>query len=226
MAGTLCAAGLPLAVVNPRQIRDFARATGRLATDALDARSSPTSRTRSGPNPAAPDAQARTLGELVTRRRQIRDDGGRTRPAKADLAPHDERRPAAPSSPTSKRTSTIRGTPAWRETEDLLKSVPGVGDVTPAPSSHPRSQEDLVGVATGTAARRSAHLGRPRQGSRAGRPVASRHGVGASTNACWPAGKRRAQPPSCESWLTILNAIVQSWHTTQTRQSLSLSLSP
>ena len=38
VAGALCAAGLPLAVVNPRQIRDFARATGRLAkTDALDA---------------------------------------------------------------------------------------------------------------------------------------------------------------------------------------------
>ena len=38
VAGTLCAAGLPLAVVNPRQVRDFARAVGRLSkTDALDA---------------------------------------------------------------------------------------------------------------------------------------------------------------------------------------------
>jgi len=43
LAGALAAASLPVVVVNPRQVRDFAKATGRLAkTDVLDARSSPT----------------------------------------------------------------------------------------------------------------------------------------------------------------------------------------
>ena len=73
VAGTLCAAGLPLAVVNPRQIRDFARATGRLAkTDALDAAviAHFAGAIRPEPRPV-PDEQARALGELVTRRRQI-----------------------------------------------------------------------------------------------------------------------------------------------------------
>ncbi len=69
----LCAAGLPLAVVNPRQIWDFARATGRLArTDAPDAAAIAhfAEAVRPDPRPA-PDEQARALGELVTRRRQI-----------------------------------------------------------------------------------------------------------------------------------------------------------
>ena len=75
VAGALCAAGLPLAVVNPRQIRDFAWATGRLAkTDALDA--SVIAHFAEAIRPEArpvPDKQARALGELVTRRRQIVD---------------------------------------------------------------------------------------------------------------------------------------------------------
>ena len=73
VAGALCAAGLPLAVVNPRQIRDFARATGRLAkTDALDAAAGAhfAEAVRPAPRPV-PDEQARSLGELITRRRQI-----------------------------------------------------------------------------------------------------------------------------------------------------------
>ena len=69
-AGELAAAGLPVAVVNPRQVRDFARATGRLAkTDAIDARVlahfaeviQPQAR-------PLPDAQTRELMALVARR--------------------------------------------------------------------------------------------------------------------------------------------------------------
>ena len=53
VAAALCADGLPLAVVNPRQVRDFARATGRFAkTDALDAAAIATSPRRSIPSPA------------------------------------------------------------------------------------------------------------------------------------------------------------------------------
>src|SRR5215211_1560883 len=73
VAAALAGAGLPLAVVNPRQIRDFARATGRLAkTDRLDAEAIAlfAERVRPGPRPV-PDADARALAELVARRRQI-----------------------------------------------------------------------------------------------------------------------------------------------------------
>jgi transposase len=67
------AAGLPLAVVNPRQIRDFARATGQLAkTDALDAKVIARFAEAIRPEPRpVPDEKARTLGELVVRRRQV-----------------------------------------------------------------------------------------------------------------------------------------------------------
>jgi transposase len=73
VAAALASAGLPLSVVNPRQIRDFARALGRLAkTDAIDAkvialfaeRMKPEARPISSP-------QAQKLGELVARRRQV-----------------------------------------------------------------------------------------------------------------------------------------------------------
>jgi transposase len=73
VAATLASTGLPVAVVNPRQVRDFARATGLLAkTDILDARViahfaeaiCPATR-------PVPDAQRQHLGELVTPRRQL-----------------------------------------------------------------------------------------------------------------------------------------------------------
>ena len=73
VAAALAAAGTRLVVVNPRQIRDFARATGQLAkTDALDAKviARFAEQVRPEPRPV-PDAQARALGELVARRRQI-----------------------------------------------------------------------------------------------------------------------------------------------------------
>ena len=73
VAGALAAAGLPLVVVNPRQIRDFARATGRLAkTDRLDAEAIArfAEAVRPAPRPV-PSAAAQALGELVARRRQL-----------------------------------------------------------------------------------------------------------------------------------------------------------
>jgi len=73
VAAALAGARLPLAVVNPRQIRDFARATGRLAkTDALDAEAIARFAEAIRPEPrplAGEDAQA--LSELVVRRRQL-----------------------------------------------------------------------------------------------------------------------------------------------------------
>jgi transposase len=74
VAAPLAAAGMPVAVVNPRQIRDFARATGTLAKpDALDAQV--IARFAEAVRPVArplPAEHAQRLGELVTRRRQRR----------------------------------------------------------------------------------------------------------------------------------------------------------
>ena len=140
VAGALCAAGLPLAVVNPRQIRDFARATGRLAkTDALDAAAGAhfAEAVRPDPRPV-PDEQARSLGELVTRRRQIvemmtAERNRRGRLTNRRMIKSVDRLLKALQRELSDLEvdldETIRGTPVWRETEDLLKSVPGIGDV-------------------------------------------------------------------------------------------------
>ena len=73
VATTLAAEGLPLAVINPRQIRAFAQACGQLAkTDALDAAIIARFAEAVQPQPrAVPDEAARALGELLARRRQI-----------------------------------------------------------------------------------------------------------------------------------------------------------
>ena len=139
VAAALGAAHLPLAVVNPRQIRDFARALGRLAkTDALDAQAIALFAERIHPEPRPlPDAAAQALAELVMRRRQIvemmtAERNRRHRLASKRMRKSVDRLLAA----LQKELSTleadlddaIRGTPAWREAEDLLTSVPGVGD--------------------------------------------------------------------------------------------------
>ncbi len=141
VAGALCAAGLPLAVVNPRQIRDFARATGRLAkTDALDAAAIARFADAIRPDPRpVPDAQARSLSELIGRRRQIvemmtAERNRRERLASRRMIKSVDRLLKALrrelSDLEAELDDTIRRTPAWRETDDLLKSVPGIGDVT------------------------------------------------------------------------------------------------
>jgi len=141
VAATLAAAPLPVAVINPRQIRDFARATGRLAkTDARDAQA--IAGVAAAVRPAArtvADADARLLGELVARRRQLVDMLG---------AEHNRRRLIEP--PALKRRldahirwleralrelegdldTTVRASAIWRATEDLLRSVPGIGPIT------------------------------------------------------------------------------------------------
>ena len=141
VAAALAAAGLPLAVVNPRQIRDFARATGRLAkTDALDAEVIAlfAERIRPEPRPIA-DADSQALGELVARRRQVVEmigmESNRLRQART---PRVQRTISATLKTLQAQLAeldheindTVRGSPVWRGTDDLLTSVPGVGDVT------------------------------------------------------------------------------------------------
>ena len=78
VAAALAGAGLPLAIVNPRQIRDFARATSRLAkTDALDAQIIAlfAERIRPEPRPLA-DTDSQTMAELVARRRPVIEMSG------------------------------------------------------------------------------------------------------------------------------------------------------
>jgi transposase len=137
----LAAAGLPVAVVNPRQIRDFARATGKLAkTDRLDALAIArfAQAIKPEPRPLA-DAQAQMLGELVARRRQVIEmigmESNRLRQARAKPVKRTiEHLLAALQTELSTLESdldeTIRGTPIWREREELLTSAPGIGDVT------------------------------------------------------------------------------------------------
>lgn len=141
VAATLTSAGLPVAVVNPRQIRDFARATGQLAkTDTLDARV--IALFAAAVRPAArpmPDAQAQALGELIARRRQLVDMLGaehnrrrllRDRRLQRHLQAHIDWLEEALRRLDHDLTTLIRCSPVWREADDLLRSVPGIGPVT------------------------------------------------------------------------------------------------
>jgi transposase len=141
VAAALGAASLPLAVVNPRQIRAFARALGLLAkTDAIDAKVIAlfAERIRPDVRPLV-DAQTRALGELVARRRQIIEMMTAERNRRGQLTSKRmvksvERLLLALQKELSaleqELDDSIRSTPVWRETEDLLRSVPGVGDIT------------------------------------------------------------------------------------------------
>lgn len=141
VAAAVGSAGLPLAVVNPRQIRDFARATGKLAkTDALDAAAIAHFAQAVHPEPRPlPDAQAQELGELVARRRQViemmvaeRNRGRQlqSKRLKKRIERHLEALQKELTEIENDLDESIRGTPIWRESENLLKSVPGVGNAT------------------------------------------------------------------------------------------------
>ncbi len=141
VASALAAAQLPLVVVNPRQARDFARATGRLAkTDTLDAAALAhfAEAVRPEPRPI-PDAQALALGELVARRRQLiemivaEQNRRRHLTGKRLIKGIDRLLAALQKELTALEIdidNSIRGTPAWRATEELLTSVPGIGPTT------------------------------------------------------------------------------------------------
>lgn len=140
-AAQLLAAGLPLAVVNPRQVRDFARATGKLAkTDALDALAIARFAEAVRPEPRPlPDAQAQALAELVDRRRQLVQmrtaEGNRLAQARApkvrsSLEAVLAELEAQLADVDAELGALIEASPAWRAKADLLKSVPGIGDTT------------------------------------------------------------------------------------------------
>jgi transposase len=141
VAGALAHAGLPLAIVNPRQIRDFARATGRLAkTDALDAEAIArfAEAIRPEARPVA-SAEAQALGEMVARRRPIIEmmtaERNRRRTARQQrILTAIDRHLALLQGELSEVDhdidGAIRHSPAWRADADLLASVPGIGKAT------------------------------------------------------------------------------------------------
>ena len=137
VAASLAAAGLPVVVVNPAQVRAFAKALGKRAkTDQIDAAviAHFVEATKPEPRPLL-DADTQRLADLVARRRQIiamivAEQQRRTH-ASARMTKSIDRLIKAMQLELSEIDKDIdeavRSSPAWREKEDLLVSVPGVG---------------------------------------------------------------------------------------------------
>jgi transposase len=167
VAAAMAASGIAVAVVNPRQTRDFARATGKLAkTDRLDAKALAHFAYAVRPEPRAlPEEEAEEFQAILARRRQLIQMMGAEK----------NRLGAATSEAVGKRIKAhlrwlekelsrtdrdldqaIEGSPAFKENETLLRSVPGVGPVLcrtllaelpELGSLPPRELSALVGVA-------------------------------------------------------------------------------
>lgn len=140
-AAMLAAAGLALSVVNPRQVRDFAKSTGILAkTDRLDARVLAHFGAAIKPEPRAlPDAQQQLLDELMLRRRQIVAglvaEKNRLGMAHTDAVRKSLREAIAfyerlLADVDRQVGEHIERSPLWRAREDLLRSFKGVGPVS------------------------------------------------------------------------------------------------
>lgn len=139
VAAALAGAGLPLVVVNPAQVRSFANALGKRAkTDPIDA--AVIARFIEATKPQVrtlPDEATRNLADLVARRRQIIQMIGAEQQRLARVTLKRLKKSIARllkalekelTSLDSDIDEEVRSSPIWREKEDLLKSVPGVGD--------------------------------------------------------------------------------------------------
>jgi transposase len=134
---TLALAGLPVAVLNPRQVRAFAKAIGQLAkTDTLEAGvlAHFAEAIRPTPRPL-PDAASQALAALVERRRQLvgmlTAEKSRFQqalpPVRPKVAAHIAWLEQALKELDAELDQTLHASPLWREREALLRSVPGVG---------------------------------------------------------------------------------------------------
>jgi transposase len=139
VVAALAAARLPVAVVNPRQARDFAKATGQLAkTDALDARALAyfAEAVRPPPRPL-PDAHADELRALLARRRQLvtmrtaEQNRLGSAPARlqTDIQAHLTWLNERLAMRDDDLDTTLRASSVWREREEVLRRVPGIGPV-------------------------------------------------------------------------------------------------
>ena len=243
VAAALATAGIPVAVLNPRQTRDFARAMGRLAkTDRLDAKVLARFAEAVRPAPRTlPDAEAREFQAILARRRQLI----------AMMTAEKNRLGAVTSEAVGRRIEAhirwlekelshtdrdldeaIEKSPAFKENEALLRSVPGVGPVVlcrtllaelpELGSLSPRELSALVGVAplnrdSGTLrGRRSVWGGRARvrEALYMGALIASRHNptIRAFYARLLAAGKPKkvvALVACMRKLLVILNAVIR-----------------
>ena len=135
----LATAGLPVVVVNPRQARDFARATGQVAkTEALDARALAycADVIRPPPRPL-PDAQPQELRALLGRRQQLvvmrtaeqHRLAGTCGRIQTDMEAQSTWRNARLAPLDADLETLLRASPLWRDNDDLLQSTPGIGPV-------------------------------------------------------------------------------------------------
>jgi len=142
LVAALALAQLPFAVVNPRQVRDFAKATGQLAkTDALDAGiiAHFAAAVRPTPRPL-PDETTQQLDALRQRRRQLlemlvaeRHRVALAHPTVRDsLAQHIDDLQRLIHESDAEVATLIRSSPAWREQDAMLQSAPGIGPVLSA----------------------------------------------------------------------------------------------
>lgn len=141
VVAALYAAGLPVVVVNPRQIRDFAKAVGQLAkTDKLDA--SVLAHFAAAIQPAlrpVKNAAQLELDALAARRRQLvemlaaektRLSTTATAPMRQEVQKHIEWLQERLNNLDAQLRDRIKDSPVWRVKDDLLQSVPGIGPVT------------------------------------------------------------------------------------------------
>ena len=140
LAGELSAKSLPVAIINPRQARDFAKATGQLAkTDSVDAAilAAFARAIRPAVRPIK-DADTRALDDLVTRRRQLVDMrvqetlrlGTASKIQKKSLAAHITWLDKRITDLDDDLTKRLRASDVWKTKDDLLRGIPGVGAVT------------------------------------------------------------------------------------------------
>lgn len=140
IVGALATARMPLAVVNPRQVRDFAKAMGELAkTDAIDARILALFAERIRPEVRAlPDEDTRELDALMTRRRQLVEirvgECNRLYQAapvvRGGIAEHIAWLDARIGEVDAELQDRIQKSSIWREKDRVLRSAPGVGATT------------------------------------------------------------------------------------------------
>lgn len=140
VTAALAAAGLPVAVVNPRQVRDYARALGRLAkNDRLDAAvlAEFGERVRPAVRPL-PDASTQQLNALLARRRQVVDMltmeknrlPGASPAIQKKIHKHVQWLERQLSDLEEELDKALRSSPVWREKDDLMRSVKSVGPIT------------------------------------------------------------------------------------------------
>jgi transposase len=140
VASKLALIGLPVAVVNPRQVRDFAKSTGKLAkTDTLDAQVLAHFAEAVHPEPRyLSDEQSRLLKALIVRRRQIIEmcvsEKNRLRlcnkVTQEGIIDHIAWLEESLKNLDEELAQAIQASPIWREKDKLLKSVPGIGKIT------------------------------------------------------------------------------------------------